>query len=80
MSAITRIEHIRKLNEIKLKAKALYLIGDIQDVYAYIDGMIEYGYLTEEEEEEMMNSVSSECANITVSECQKLYTQIAEMH
>lgn len=65
-----RFEELRvkmtRMRNIKRCAKALYLVSEegITDMYIYLESMIERGYITDEEEDRIMNEVSKECAHI----------------
>lgn len=57
---------VARMRNIKRCAKALYLVSEegIADMYIYLESMIECGYITDEEEDRIMNEISNECAHI----------------
>ena len=72
-------EREEKLNQLKLKAKALYLIGDISDAYAYLDTMVDREEITEDEELAMLNQIDAECANVYCYEIEEIRKMIEKI-
>lgn len=57
---------VNKMRNIKRCAKALYLVSNegIADMFIYLDTMVENEYITEEEEDKIVDEISKECAHI----------------
>lgn len=65
----------RHTRQIKRCAKALYLVGNLEHMCIYLDALVEGGWLTAEEQEQMITDISHECADITCGELEKLRIQ-----
>jgi len=63
---------MKKNSRTKKCAKALYLIGNLEQMFVYLDNLVEYGLLTEEEENQMAEEITNECALITMAELKEL--------
>ena len=63
------------LDKIKRNVKALYLLSDLIEVYAYLDAKVEDGALFSDEADDLLEKVIAECANITVGQIDKLKEQ-----
>ena len=57
---------------IKKCAKALYLVGNLEHMFVYLDALYDGGWITVEESEKLVESISKECAPITCGEIEKL--------
>ena len=66
-----------KFNNIRTNAKALYLINvSLEAAMDYLDAQVEKEWITEEEENEIIRSIQSECCEVTVDTCSEIYWKI----
>lgn len=62
---MTDFNKLRQLKAIRINAKALYIVSlDIEDVYDYLNAKIEKGYLTEDEADKMVESITNEVSEV----------------
>lgn len=65
--------NIVKFTETKKTAKAIYVLSGLKEMTIYLDGKVQWGEITEEEQAKMIDMVTEECASIKVSEREKIW-------
>lgn len=73
------MENLRSKKEIMLKAKALYLLGDLSDLMEYLELKVEQGILTERECDMIADIITCKCANITLGTIEKFKKQLKDL-
>lgn len=63
-----KIEHMRTMKTIKLNAKAIYLLSDLNEVWTYLWGKIDDKVISEDEADRILNIIDDECKNLTVAQ------------
>ena len=66
-----KIEHMRTMKTIKLNAKAIYLLSDLNEVWTYLWGKIDDKVISEDEADRILNIIDDECKNLTVAQINK---------
>ena len=76
---IAIVENKKKMAKYRRCAKALLLVGDIAQASVYLDAVAELGGMTQKEADEMLDSITKECAGILVCNEEALKKQIEGM-
>lgn len=67
------MKNLVKFNEAKKTAKAIYVLSGLKEMTIYLDGKVQWGELTDEEQGRITIMVTEECANIKVIERKKIW-------
>lgn len=60
---------------IKSCAKALYLVGNLEQMFIYLDKLVDDEWISEEQETEIANAISSECADMAWGDIREIRRQ-----
>lgn len=72
MEIIEKKRRADKLAMIKSCAKALNLIGNIEQMFLYLDTLVDAEWINEDEETQIACAISKECKDITWGEIREL--------
>ena len=75
MEMIAKKEKLNEMAMYKSCAKALYLVGNLEQMVIYLESLVDAERITEDEEREIEKSVSSECADMAWGDIREIRRQ-----
>lgn len=74
-----RKKKMRIRRDIKLNAKALYIVSDLTEVYTYLFAKVDDGNITAQDADKIVEELNVECANILVGKIENIKKMIKEL-